>query len=82
MRHFIQQMLSEHGSISMMRVLSLVSCVAAIVIAIMGLNKPQIDYSGLSLLSGAFLSAAFGGKIMQKKIELNGTKTTTEEDVK
>ena len=57
------------SGVSMMRFMSIICCLAAIVIAIIGLNKPVIDYSGLSLLCGTFLGAAFGGKIAQKNIE-------------
>lgn len=58
----------------MMRLMALLSLLAAIGIAVIGLKKPVVDYSGLSLLCGAFLSAAFGGKIMQKNIEAKGVK--------
>jgi len=69
MKDFISNLFSEESKVSMMRLMSLITCVAAIAIAIDGLSKDQIDYSGLSLLCGAFLSAAFTGKIMQKNIE-------------
>lgn len=82
MKHFILQLFSEKSTVSMMRVMSIMCCTASIAISMIGLSKPNIDYSGLALLSGAFLSAAFGGKIMQKKIEVNGAKTTTEDDIK
>ena len=59
----------------MMRVMSFLCCIAAIAIAIIGLNKPIVDYSGVSLLVSSFLTAAFGGKIMQKRIEVSGAKS-------
>lgn len=65
-----------------MRVMSLLCCSTAISIAIIGLYHPPVDYSGLSLLVGAFLASAFGGKIAQKRIEINGTKTITEDNIK
>jgi hypothetical protein len=77
---FLKDLLSESSRASMMRFMSLVCCLAAISIAILGINKPTIDYSGLSLLCGAFLSAAFGGKIMQKSIEAKGVKVTESTD--
>lgn len=52
-----------------MRLMALMCCITAIVIAIIGINKPIPDYSGLSLLCGTFLGAAFVGKAMQKSNE-------------
>ena len=66
---WIKSVFSENGSVSMMRLMSLMCCIAAIVIAFVGLSKALPDYSGLSLLCSAFLTAAFGGKIAQKSIE-------------
>lgn len=66
----------------MMRVMSLLCCATAVVLAVLGLYKQTVDYSGLSLLVGAFLASAFGGKIAQKRIEVDGTKTTTEDDTR
>lgn len=80
--HFLKQLFSDNGSVSMMRVMSLLCCITAVIIAVLGIYKQTIDYSGLTLLVGAFLSAAFGGKIMQKKIEVDGSKTTTEDEIK
>lgn len=77
---FLKDLLSDSGRVSMMRLMSLLSLLAAICIAVIGLNKPTIDYSGLSLLCGAFLSAAFGGKIAQKSIEAKGVKVQESAD--
>jgi len=77
---FLKDLLSESGRVSMMRLMSLLSLLASIAIAIIGLNKPIVDYSGLSLLCGAFLSAAFGGKIAQKSIEVKGIKVQESSD--
>lgn len=66
----LRELFSEKGSISMMRLLSLITCNTAVVIAIMGMLKQSPDYSGLSLLCGTFLTAAFTGKVMQKKLEV------------
>ncbi len=66
----------------MMRVMSLLSLLAAIALSFVGINKVPVDYSGLSLLVGAFLSAAFGGKVMQKRIEVNGAKSDVEVDTR
>lgn len=67
---FLNQLLSDKGSVSSMRVMSLSCVLTAIMIAIIGLMKPAVDYSGLALLCGTFLGAGFGGKIAQKKSEL------------
>ena len=66
----------------MMRLMSLLSCLAAIGIAVIGLYRPQPDYSGLAVLSAAFLSAAFGGKVMQKRIEMSGAQSETTSESK
>lgn len=71
----LKALFGETGSISMMRVMSLLCCVAAIVIAFVGVNKATPDYSGLALLCSTFLGSAMGGKILQKRIEANGAKS-------
>ncbi len=71
---FIKSLLSEKGDISMVRVMSLICCFAALGIAIHGINRNVIDYSGLSMLCGTFLGAAFAGKVAQKSIEAKETK--------
>ena len=78
---FLRDLLSDSGRVSMMRLMSLLCCLAAIAIAIIGLNRPTPDYSGLSLLCGAFLSAAMGGKIAQKSIEAKGVKIQESTDI-
>ncbi len=65
-----------------MRVMCMICCISAVVLAIVGLNKPVIDYSGLTMLCGAFLSAAMGGKILQKRTEVDGAKSESTEDLK
>lgn len=52
-----------------MRLMCLLCCLASMSIAFMGLNKPVVDYSGLSMLCGTFLAAAFAGKALQKPSE-------------
>lgn len=66
---YLQTLLSEDGHASTMRLMSLMSCSTAIVISIIGLFKAQPDYSGLSMLCGTFLAAAFAGKALQKPSE-------------
>jgi hypothetical protein len=72
-KKFILALFSENGGVSMMRVMSLICCLAAIVITYVGLCKAEVDYTGLSILSGTFLSAAFGGKLVQKHLETSGS---------
>ncbi len=68
MKHILD-LLSENRGPSMLRFMSLICCLAAIAIAILGLRRPVVDYSGLTMLCSAFLGAAFTGKILQKRIE-------------
>lgn len=69
MIRLLKDLFSEKGNISMMRLLSLMSVVAAIVIAILGICHESVDYSGLTLLCSAFLGAGFTGKVIQKRFE-------------
>ncbi len=67
--NFLKSLFSEKSEVSMVRVMSLLSLLTAICIAIAGMLKSTPDYSGLSMLCGAFLSAAFFGKVAQKHAE-------------
>lgn len=71
----IKDLLSESGSASMVRAMSALCCIVASIIALIGICKSQPDYSGISLLCTTFLTAAFGGKIMQKRIEVNNNES-------
>ena len=73
---WIKELFSDSGSISLMRVMSLLCCLSAIAIAIIGISKYNVDYSGVSLLVSSFLTAAMGGKIFQKRIEVSGAKAS------
>lgn len=66
---FLKNMLSESGTISSMRVMSLIALLFSGVIAVYGMSKNNIDYSGLTMLSGVFVGVAFTGKVMQKRVE-------------
>lgn len=66
---FIRDLFSENGSVSMMRMLSLISLLLAGWIAVRGLET-HADLSGLSMLCGVFVGAAMGGKVMQKSFEV------------
>ena len=78
MRDFLVKLFGENTGVSMMRVMSILALLAGITIAFVGINKVPIDYSGISLLVSVFLSAAFGGKVMQKRIEIDGAKSESE----
>jgi hypothetical protein len=82
MKEFLKQLFSESGGVSAMRVMAMMCCIAAVVIAIMGLSKPVIDYSGLSLICSTFLGAAMGGKLLQKRVEISGAKSDTSVEIK
>lgn len=66
---FIKDMFSAGSSVSAMRVMAMLCCLSAIVIAIVGVCKKEPDYEGLSILSATFLTTAFGGKVAQKHLE-------------
>jgi uncharacterized membrane protein YiaA len=78
MVQFLRELFNEGGTVSMMRLMSILALLAGIAVAIIGLNKPVVDYSGISLVVSVFLSAAFGGKVLQKRIEIDGTRAETE----
>lgn len=65
----LKAMFSESNSVSCMRVMNMLALLAAIGFGIIGLCKPGIDISSLTMLCSAFLSAAFIGKVSQKAIE-------------
>ncbi len=62
-------MFSESSKVSMMRVMSLLSLVAGIILAFVGLNQQQ-EPSSLAVLVAVFVGSAFGGKALQKSQEL------------
>lgn len=78
MLDFLKKLFAEGSGVSMMRVMSIIALIAGVAVAFVGMNKLPVDYSGISLLVSVFLSAAFGGKVMQKRIEANGAKSDVE----
>ena len=78
MYEFFKQLFSENSGVSMMRIMSILALLAGIGIALYGMTKLPVDYSGITLLTSVFLSAAFGGKVMQKRIEVNAAKIDSE----
>lgn len=73
MKDIIKQLFSESSGISSMRVMSMIALLIAGTIALLGLYKTT-DLTGLSMLVGAFLASAFGGKVFQKAQEIEGQK--------
>lgn len=69
MKHFCLNLLKSGSGISTMRFMSLICVISAVVLAFVGINKSVVDYSGLTMLCSAFLSAGFAGKVFQKNIE-------------
>jgi hypothetical protein len=59
-----------------MRLMSIIALILAGWIAVRGLET-HADLPGLAVLCGAFLGAAFGGKAVQKSIEIKGSATST-----
>lgn len=63
MKSFFREMLSDTGNVSLMRVMSLIVCLAACYLA---LSKGPEELGVVSVL----LASAFGGKAAQKIIEV------------
>lgn len=68
MINFVKALFSEHARVSMMRVLCLLCVLFAGYIGIRGIEKGS-ELIGLTSLCGVFLTAAFTGKVMQKREE-------------
>lgn len=66
----IREMIAEHGSVSCMRVLSLISMLVACAIGLYGVIANR-DLYAVSMLVSVFVTASVGGKAAQKHIELN-----------
>jgi hypothetical protein len=64
----IKELFSENSPISMLRLLSLISVLAAVAIAAFGIYAGR-DLMGLAALCAVFITAAFGGKVLQKNME-------------
>jgi hypothetical protein len=68
MRKWLHQLFSDSGTVSMVRVLSLLCVLAATGI---GLKVATVNgnMSDAAILVSAFLVPAFGGKVWQKSVE-------------
>jgi len=63
--NFIKKLLSEDGSISTMRLMSLISLIVGCTIGILGLLRGK-DFTGVAAICSVFVVSAFGGKALQK----------------
>jgi hypothetical protein len=68
MHNFINNLLSESGTISCVRFLHVVSIFTAAAIAIMGIVKDK-DLSQVSILCSTFIVPASAAKVFQKNME-------------
>lgn len=69
MKNFIMQLFNETGTVSMMRMLSLICVLTASAIALYCIYMNR-DMNAASILCGIFLGAAFTGKAVQKISEV------------
>lgn len=68
MKQWLKDLFSDSGSVSMVRVLSLICVFTAAGIAIHAVSKGS-DLNAASVLCGTFLGAGIGGKVAQKITE-------------
>jgi hypothetical protein len=61
-------LLSESGDVSTVRLMSLLSLLVGMIIAIYGVYEGK-DLSGVAQICGVFVGAAFAGKVTQKFAE-------------
>ena len=69
MKTWLSQLFSESGGVSMVRLLSLICTVAAVIIAIVGMYTDKHTLEAVAILCGTFLTAGIGGKVAQKIVE-------------
>lgn len=68
-KSLLSALLSDEGNTSMMRFLSLLNVITAIIIALYGVINNK-DLGNISMLCSAFLGAGVGGKVLQKVSEV------------
>lgn len=68
MNKFIKEMLSDSGSISTVRVMSLFSLLTGAAIAMYGIAKGA-ELGGIAQVCTVFVGGAFAGKVSQKYME-------------
>ena len=79
MKEFLLKMFSENSDVSEMRVAAILCVLCAMGIAIYGMSKNPIDYSGLSLLCGTFVGSGMAGKVSQKFAESRENKKKSDD---
>lgn len=67
----LRELLSDEGNTSMMRFISLINVITAIIIAFYGLINNK-NLSDISMLCSIFLGTGIGGKVIQKVSEAKG----------
>lgn len=68
MKQWLKDLFSDSGSVSMIRVLSLICVTTASGIAIHAISIKS-DLNATSILCGVFLGAGLGAKVTQKSME-------------
>lgn len=69
MKTWLQELLAEKGTQSMIRLLSLLCIITASTLAFIGISASNHSLESVSVLCGTFLAAGMGAKVMQKKYE-------------
>lgn len=72
MKHFLKNLFSEQSEVSSMRVMSFIALFASIGLAFTGHDSSTL----------VFVTAAFGGKVGQKIVEVNGQKNEQTSEIK
>lgn len=65
---FLKELLSENGTISTMRLMSIIALIVGAILAMYGLYEGR-DLAGVAQLSAVFVGSAFAAKFTQKLIE-------------
>lgn len=71
MKQWLQQLFSESGGVSMVRVLSLVCILTASILAFYGMHNSTHSLEAVAILCGTFLTAGMGAKVLQKRSEVS-----------
>ena len=69
MKQWLKDLFSDSGSVSMVRVLSLICILTASGVAIHAVSVGS-NLDSASVLCGVFLGAGIGGKVAQKAVEV------------
>jgi hypothetical protein len=66
---WLRSLFSENGTVSMVRVLSLICIVTASTLAFIGMFTTSHTLESVAILCGTFLGAGMGAKVVQKRME-------------